>query len=125
MSERDWYAGSCHCGAVRFRVRLGQLSAVDCNCSMCRRKGFLHLFVEPDDFVLEQGGDVLSEYRFGTRTAVHRFCRTCGIHPFYTARSHPNHVDVNARCLEPSVLEQLEVEPFDGDNWEANVDRIR
>jgi hypothetical protein len=110
---------------VRFRVTVRQHRALDCNCSICRMKGFLHVIVPREDFELLRGADALSEYRFGTGLARHTFCRTCGIHPFYTPRSHPDGVDVNARCLDGDALERFEVQPFDGRNWEENVDAIR
>lgn len=123
MSET--FEGGCHCGAVRFRVRARELRALDCNCSICTKKGFVHLIVPQEDFELLQGADALSEYRFNTGVARHRFCRTCGIHPFYTPRSHPDRVDVNVRCLDGDVLERFEIQPFDGRRWEENVDSIR
>ena len=85
----------------------------------------MHLIVEAAAFELLAGADALAEYRFGTGVARHRFCRTCGIHPFYTPRSHPDGVDVNVRCLEPSALDRFEVRPFDGDRWDENVGSIR
>jgi hypothetical protein len=125
MPEAEWLDGGCHCGRVRFRVQVRAFSAADCNCSICRKKGFLHLIVPPEDFVLERGQDALALYEFNTRTAKHRFCKTCGMHPFYTPRSHPDQVDVNVRCLDGDALDRFEITAFDGQNWEANVDRIR
>lgn len=119
------YEGSCHCGAVAFRVRVDRHEALDCDCSICRKKGFLHLIVEPDAFELVRGEDALSEYRFNTGVAVHRFCKTCGIHPFYTPRSHPDSVDVNIRCLDADVLDRFTLTPFGGAEWEKNIDQIR
>jgi len=123
--QGGWRQGGCHCGAVRFRVRLRELRAIDCNCSMCSKKGILHAIVAPADFELLGGGEALAEYRFNTGVAVHKFCRVCGIHPFYTPRSHPDMVDVNLRCLDDFPLAELTVEPFDGRRWEDNVERIR
>lgn len=124
---RRTYAGSCHCGEVRFEVDadLEAAEILDCNCSICTKKGFLHLIVEPGDFRLLDGEDALVEYRFNTGQAIHRFCEKCGIHPFYTPRSHPGMVDVNLRCLDDVDPRELEVEPFDGKNWEESVDEIR
>jgi hypothetical protein len=51
--------------------------------------------------------------------ARHTFCATCGIHPFYTPRSHSDKVDVNARCIEGLDLSKVRLVPFDGQNWEA------
>jgi hypothetical protein len=127
MSKPDapeWLSGGCHCGAVRFRVRARQQVALDCNCSICRKKGFLHLIIEPEDFVIERGEDALASYRFNTRVAEHRFCKTCGIHPFYTPRSHPDKIDVNLRCID-APPNRVRIERFDGKNWEDNVEAIR
>jgi hypothetical protein len=115
------YTGSCHCGKVRFRVRGNLADAVVCNCSVCDKKGFVHLIVEPSAFTLESGEGELSTYRFNTGVAVHRFCRTCGIHPFYTPRSDPDKIDVNVRCLDGVDLRALRPELFDGRNWETSI----
>ncbi len=116
--EQTWQGG-CHCGAVRFEVTAEIDEVVDCNCSVCAKKGFLHLIVEPEKFRLLQGADALVTYRFNTGTAKHTFCGTCGIHAFYTPRSHPDKVDVNVRCIEGVDLAALKIKAFDGQNWEA------
>jgi hypothetical protein len=51
--------------------------------------------------------------------AKHQFCRHCGVHPFYVARSDPDKIDVNARCLDGVDPDELRPRPFDGKNWEA------
>ncbi len=115
------YSGACHCGRVRFEVRADLASATLCNCSICTKKGFIHLIVEPSQFELLAGGDALVSYRFNTGVAEHKFCAQCGIHPFYTPRSDPDKVDVNVRCLDGVDLSQLELLLFDGTNWEAAI----
>jgi len=119
--------GGCHCGAVRFRVRLspGAREVLDCNCSVCAKKALLHLIVPEDHFELLAGADALATYTFNTHVAKHMFCRTCGVHPFYRPRSHPDQWDVNARCLDGDALARFQVKPFDGRRWEDNVERIR
>ena len=117
--------GGCHCGAVRFRVRIDERRAIDCNCSICRKKGFLHLIVEADQFELLTGHACLATYTFNTHQAKHHFCAICGVNPFYIPRSHPHAVDVNLRCLDPDVAHTFEITPFDGHKWEENVDAIR
>lgn len=120
--------GGCHCGAVRFRVHVRGRGLLDCNCSICRRKGFLHLIVAADAFELLHGGDQLLTYTFGTHVAKHRFCRVCGISAFYVPRSHPDGISVNARCLDVVLAEGLgawTIAPFDGQNYEKNVESIR
>ena len=112
------YEGCCHCGAVRFQVVVNNHKVDDCNCSICVKKGFLHLIVTQEQFNLLQGEDVLKTYKFNTGIAQHKFCGICGIHAFYIPRSHPDCIDVNVRCLDGNVIENFEIMPFDGANWE-------
>jgi hypothetical protein len=119
------YEGGCHCGAVRFRVDVGDHVALDCNCSICTKKGFLHLIVKKEDFVIVRGEDALATYTWGTGVAKHMFCKTCGIHPFYVPRSHPDGWDVNVRCLDGDAAKAFRIEPFDGAAWEKNVGKLR
>jgi hypothetical protein len=115
------YKGACHCGAVRFVVEAPESVEVEqCNCSICRMSGFLHLIVPASKFRLVAGENELSTYRFNTRVARHLFCRHCGIKPFYKPRSNPDGVDVNLNCLLTQPAEVRVVE-FDGRNWEANA----
>lgn len=117
------YYGGCHCGRVRFRVRADLATVLDCNCSICTKKGILHLIVPPENFELLSGAEALTTYRFNTMTAKHTFCLYCGMHPFYMPRSHPDHVDVNARCLDGIHVAALRPTPVDGRNWEATFAR--
>ena len=113
------HTGGCHCGRVRFEVWApAHLEVLDCNCSICRRTGYLHLIVARADFRLLAGEDALSRYQFNTGTAQHLFCATCGIKSFYVPRSHPDGYSVNARCLEPGSVASMTATPFDGREWE-------
>jgi hypothetical protein len=119
------FEGGCHCGAVRFRCHVEDLRAITCNCSMCVKMGYLHVIVPPERFAILRGEDALTVYTFNTRTAKHMFCRTCGVHPFYRPRSHPDDWDVNALCLDDGAAARFRVESFDGQNWETSVAGIR
>jgi len=119
------YQGGCHCGRVRFRVTADLGRVTYCNCSICAKKGFLHLIVPPEAFELVSGKDALTTYWFNTGTAQHTFCATCGIHPFYVPRSDPDKIDVNVRCLDGVDIAALEIRHFDGANWEhAMTERV-
>ena len=117
--------GGCHCGAVRYRVTLRSRKAIDCNCSICTKKGYLHLIVDEGDFELLKGEDALSTYTFGTHTAKHHFCSRCGVHSFYRPRSHPEGIDVNVRCLDGVSLSDFEYDSFDGEHWEESIHALR
>ena len=108
------HRGGCHCGRVRFEVDApASIEALDCNCSICRMSGFLHLIVPAARFRLLAGADALREYRFNTGTATHLFCAHCGIKSYYVPRSNPDGIDVNVRCLDPATIERIETTPFD------------
>ena len=116
------YRGSCHCGDVVIEVEAPEsVTCEDCNCSICRKSGFLHLIVPATRFRLVQGGDALTTYTFNTGTARHLFCRHCGVKSFYVPRSNPDGYSVNVRCLQDASLEQVTVEPFDGRHWEESA----
>ena len=114
------HRGGCHCRRVRFQVQApAEITALDCNCSICRMTGFQHLIVPAAHFELLRGADVLVDYRFHTGAARHRFCRHCGIKGFYVPRSHPDGIDVNVRCLDPGTIRGLTLVPFDDNNRDA------
>ncbi len=113
--------GGCHCGRVRFRVTADLDRVTECNCSICAKKGFLHLIVPPEQFELISGKDELAVYEFNTGTAKHTFCKHCGIHPFYVPRSDPDKIDVNVRCIDNIELGAVAPKPFDGRNWEFSM----
>lgn len=121
------HRGGCHCGAVAFEVDApADLDVVECNCSICGPTAYRHLIVPKERFRLLRGEEALSTYTFGTRTARHHFCRTCGVKSFYVPRSHPDGFSVNARSLAPGTVQSVRVRGFDGANWEearASLDR--
>ena len=110
------YKGSCHCGNVTFEVE-GEITAVvACNCSICSRKGAL-LWATPRAKLRLLGSEQgLRSYTFNSHAIVHRFCETCGIHPYAeqeTAEDGPS-AYVNIRCIEGLDLASIPVIEFDG-----------
>jgi hypothetical protein len=121
------YEGGCHCGNVRFRVRTDFSRVSRCNCSMCARKCALHQRVRADEFELLAGRDALTLYQFGTRSARHYFCSTCGIFPFGHPRTAPELMVVNICCLDDfaALIDGIRIVPFDGRNWESAAGELR
>lgn len=119
------HTGGCHCGRVRYEVDApAVIEATDCNCSICRKSGFLHLIVPASDFRLLQGDDVLTTYTFNTGAAKHLFCSVCGVKSFYVPRSHPDGISVNVHCLDEATVAGVNITPFDGRNWEQNSSKL-
>ena len=119
---KRWRKGGCHCGAVRFEVETDERVEVEsCNCSICRKTGYLHLIVPAERFRLLSGRERLTTYTFNTGTAQHLFCSVCGIKSFYVPRSNPDGFSVNLRCLDDGDMPEAAIAAFDGRNWEANA----
>lgn len=93
---------TCHCGAVELRVTLteGLATARRCDCSFCRRRGTPAVSVNMGDLEIERGAENLTLYSFGTHTAKHYFCKTCGIYTHHQRRSNPNEYGVNMGGIE-------------------------
>ena len=118
-------SGGCHCGRVRFEVEAApDIAADQCNCSICRMSGYVHMIVAKNDFRLLSGQDVLRTYQFNSGVAQHYFCRNCGIKSYYVPRSHPDGISINVNCLDQAGIQSLTVTPFDGEHWEKNVHKL-
>jgi hypothetical protein len=104
---RQSYDGSCHCGAVRFRVTADIDHLRICDCSICRKRGaFIHR-VADNDLQMLTPLDGMTLYEWGSRTAKDYFCPICGILPF-------------RRPSLPTQQEQMSgVRPFEG--WAVNT----
>jgi hypothetical protein len=120
------HRGGCHCGAVAFEVDApARVTVSECNCSICRMSGYLHLIVPRTRLRLLRGADSLTTYTFNTGLAQHLFCRTCGVKSFYVPRSNPDGYSVNLRCLDAATLGEVTVEPFDDNDREASEAKLR
>jgi hypothetical protein len=96
---------------VAFEVEGQPQKLMECNCSICRPKGYLHWFLPEAQFQLSTPDPAMGTYEFRTHKLKHRFCLTCGVSPFVQG---PGTVAVNARCLEGFDLDSVPVEAFDG-----------
>jgi hypothetical protein len=118
-SDKVRYRGGCHCGVVAYEVE-GPIEHIEeCNCSICAKKAYLHWIVPRERFRLLTPWEELALYTFNTHTAKHYFCPRCGVASFYIARSAPDKIDVNLRCVEGIDLAAVPIEKFDGRNWET------
>jgi hypothetical protein len=113
------YQGSCHCGRVKFQVRLqdGLNTARRCSCSYCRMRGAVAVSATLDGLTITEGADSLSVYQFHTGAAKHYFCSRCGIYTHHQRRSNGTQFGINAACLEGlSPFDFPEVPVLDGVN---------
>ncbi len=94
------HLGSCHCGAVTFRIDAEIVELTTCDCSLCRKKNALMTKVHESALTILSGEEALSLYQWNTRRAKHYFCSRCGIYTFHRKRAAPDHYGVNIQCLD-------------------------
>jgi hypothetical protein len=111
------YKGSCHCGNVAYEVEMDALAGVmECNCSMCSRKGAKMAFAPGANLRLTTPESNSRPYLFKNHVIQHRFCADCGIHAYGVGRDREGNpmAMINVRCLEGVDFESLPVKHFDG-----------
>ncbi len=120
MADKTDHQGQCHCGAVRFSAHTDLTGLGDCNCSRCRRLGWVMQSMPEADFKLVSGADNLTTYRFNTETIDHLFCKTCGIEAFARGSDGKGNVMymINVHCLDtPPVVDPSAIKHWDGANF--------
>jgi hypothetical protein len=108
--------GSCHCGKITFSLDDEPTEAIECNCSICRRRGSVLAASTLDKFHLETARDDIAVYTFGKHIIRHQFCKTCGCAPFAegTGPDGEAMVVINLRCAEGVDLSTIKIIRFDG-----------
>ena len=111
------HEGSCHCGKIRFEADGDIPQVLECNCSICSRKGYLLWFVPKAQFRLTTPESNLATYTFNKHVVKHAFCPTCGCSPVgfgKDPRSGAEMAAINVRCIPGLDRSKLKVVPFDG-----------
>lgn len=116
MAEAKSYTGGCHCGKVRYTVETALTPVIECNCSICKKRGTLLTFVPPAAVDFESGADGLTEYRFNSKKIAHLFCPTCGVAAYSRGKTPDGKemVAINVRCLDGVELDGLDITHYDG-----------
>lgn len=118
MPEIRTYNGGCHCGQVQYEVTTGLEPVVECNCTICSKRGALWTFVPAAKFAPRGNADVkdLSDYQFGKKRIHHLFCGNCGVGSFSRGKGADGQemIAINVRCLDEVDLASLKLTPFDG-----------
>ena len=111
------FQGSCHCGAISYTVEEDPpTKAIECNCTICRRKGYLHHFTAPEKFTFKGSRDDLQVYTFNHHAIRHQSCKKCGCAPFAEGSTPDGKamVEINLRCMDGLDLSTLSVTQYDG-----------
>jgi len=112
--------GSCHCGAVKWRLQGVPESATACSCSVCRRYGALWAYGHEDEDVAVSGPT--RTYVWGDRRLAFHACGDCGCVAYWRGlalnEQGRRRVGVNLRLADPEAVGAIPVEHLDGfDSW--------
>ncbi|KAK8359720.1 hypothetical protein V6Z11_A04G116100 [Gossypium hirsutum] len=119
-SKLVFHDGDCHYKKVRWKVQAPtSVIAKKFNCFDYFMRGNTHFIVSRQWFELLGDSDQFTiTYTFGTHTAKHIFCKFCGITSFYTPWSNLDGIAVTLICLDIGTFSHVEIQNFDGKNWE-------
>jgi hypothetical protein len=124
-------SGRCHCGNISFGLAWNpdpsEIPARACGCSFCRKHGGVWTSNPRAALEVEIGDpELVSQYAFGTGTALFHICTRCGVVPVVTSvidtRTYAV-VNVNAfDGVDPSLLRHAAAN-FDGEDEPARLAR--
>ena len=107
---------TCHCGEFEAEVTIpenGIEKVMRCNCTLCKRKGYVIGVLGENDFKIIKGEKLLKLYQYYTKAAKHYFCSICGIHTHNRPRINPKIFGINVACVEG-------IDPFELKNIRLN-----
>lgn len=111
------HTGSCHCGQIAYEFESDAITGgMECNCSICQKKGSILHFVPAAAFTLKTARSALGTYRFNKHVIDHHFCLTCGIAPFSEGTDPKGNkmAAINLRCVDGIDPQKLTIQHFDG-----------
>jgi len=111
MKPRMSIHGSCHCGNVHLEVPSKPAWVGNCNCSLCRRLGWLVAYFPPDAVTIS--GDTTA-YVWGDRTIGIHHCPVCGCGTHWQSLGEDfGKMGINARLLDDFDESTVEVRKLD------------
>ena len=110
------HEGGCHCQNVRYEVQIDLTQIINCNCSICHKRGSVLGFVAESQFKLLKGQDAQTDYQFNKKNIHHLFCKTCGIMSYGTGTGPDGMkmIAINVRCLDGIDVSELDPVSVDG-----------
>lgn len=109
------HTARCHCGNLQLDIDAALEQAIECNCSICAKKGYILAFVPASQVRLVSNAEQRG-YRFHSMKIEHAFCAHCGCSPFGMGKA-PDGTDtyaINLRCVDGLDLSSVKISPYDG-----------
>ena len=109
----------CHCGKVTIELPHAPSEVTECNCSLCRKTGFRGIYYSPDEVRVSGAVDPYVRADLDEACLTNWHCPTCGCATHWTGIGvhAAGRMGVNARLLDPAVVDGLPVKTVDGASW--------
>lgn len=120
MGRTIFYKGSCHCGAVKFRLFVEPRWLVSCNCSICSRLGALWAHIESDEVAVEYEKGSTIAYSWAEETLEFHTCKYCGCTTHWENVDPETHtrMAVNFRMCSSDDMANFRIRILDGaETW--------
>ena len=112
---------TCHCGAIVLEIEEAPREVTQCNCSICRRYGVLWAYYSPRQ--VRVTGGATDTYSWDDRSIAFHRCARCGcVSHWWPVDPQLDRMGVNARLMEPALLEQARLRRLDGAGTEKYRD---
>lgn len=111
---------SCHCGNVTIFAPNTIDIVTQCNCSACSRYAALWAYFRPKEVKVSVGEKGVARYCWGDKTIAFNHCKHCGCLTHYTptALGNVDKMAINARMIDPTLVNDYKIRYFDGaDSW--------
>lgn len=119
--NRALVRATCHCGAVELEAP-APADITECNCSICRRYGVLWAYYDPSEVLHVKEGST-DTYAGDDRSIDFHRCEGCGCACYWSAVDpEQRRMGINARLMDPTVLQGLRIRHLDGAVTEDYVD---
>jgi hypothetical protein len=110
---------TCHCGRTTIHLPRKPDYVGQCNCSLCTKTGVRGIYFGSEE--IEISGEFDSYVRTDLDQAYLTLfrCANCGVATHWeplTPRPHAR-MGVNARLLDPALLDGVEIRHVDGASW--------
>ena len=110
---------TCHCKLVQIELKLdnGIEELVRCNCSICKRRGYIMAKIKLENLKIIKGENQLSGYKFGKKHhAEHFFCNNCGIYTHHRSYTNTENYEFNVACIDNvDTFKYKDIPVFDGE----------
>jgi hypothetical protein len=109
----------CHCGQATIALPRAPEYVSQCNCSLCAKTGFRGIYYASEELRIAGDFDAYVRGDISEPMIRNLRCANCGVATHWELLSEPPHerIGVNARLVDPAVLDGIEVREIDGASW--------